>query len=310
MATFLCSALLALQGAALAPAESLTGWWARVRADATDAGAWLALGRAYVGRAAAYHARHAPDGAATAASALDTAAAAFGHAAAHATGAARDTAAAFRVFTWGERAFLVWETEGLEAAATAATPPPDGLRLPAVVAELGENLLRACPPEAILLTGDDADTYGAWFLRFGRGLRPDVLVLPWAIYRADSALRVRVRAELALPRTGDEERDLRLLAGRRPLCASMALDAPPHAVGANRISWQAAALVWLAGPVTTPPVPASDFVFEAARLARDDADPWLAPVLRVYRRAARVVPALCGALDAFRIAGDVGCARP
>src|SRR5438034_10880566 len=50
------------------------------------------------------------------------------------------------------------------------------LRVPPVLDELGENLLRACPAGGVLLTAGDADFYAAWYMRFARGLRPDLLV--------------------------------------------------------------------------------------------------------------------------------------
>src|SRR2546422_3499603 len=50
------------------------------------------------------------------------------------------------------------------------------------------------PPRSTLfpyttLFRSDADFYAAWYMRFARGLRPDLLVLPLAAWRSDAVLR-------------------------------------------------------------------------------------------------------------------------
>ena len=307
MAICLCSVLLALQGPA--PADSLAEWWRRVASDSTDAPAWLALGRAYVARAGAYHVDHVPGGERDAAAALDTASLAFARAAARPPGAARDTALAYAAFTWGETALLAWEVHGIEAVGAADDPAAARLRLPAVLGELAENLLRACPDEGVLLTAGDTDTYASWLLRFGRRLRPDLIIVPLAIWEADPVFRERVAGDLQLPRSAvDEQPDAiwRTLAGRRPICASTAFAAPPLA--AARLGWRAAPLVWVAGPVRRGAAPATDFVFEAARLAHGAGAAWAAEVVAVYRRAAAIAPGLCAPLGEFDLAEATGCA--
>src|SRR5207245_1490490 len=77
---------------------------------------------------------------------------------------------------------------------------PTDLRVPAVLEELGENLLRACPTGGALLTAGDADSYATWYMRFARGLRPDLLVLPLAAWRSDALLRARLARDLQLGR--------------------------------------------------------------------------------------------------------------
>ncbi len=308
MGICLCSALwLALQAVPV-PADSVAEWWRRVRADESDTAGWLALGQAYVTRASSYHVDHAAGGERATRSALDTAAAAFAAAADHATGATRDTALAYGAYTWGEARLLAWELLGIEAVAGAADPAEDGVRLPAVLAELGENLLRACPAEGVLLTAGDADTYSTWLLWLARRLRPDLSVVPLAIWRADAVFRARLADDLLLPpgAAHDPETVWRVLAARRPLCASMAFDEPPLAHA--RLEWRAAPLVWVASAATGA-APAGDFVFEAARLARNQRDPWFEPALGVYRRAAGLVPALCPAFVAFNLGTDTGCVR-
>ena len=307
MAISLCSALLVvLQGPP--PADSVAAWWRRVAADSTDAPAWLALGRAYVVRAGAYHADHAAGGDRVAAFALDTAADAFARAAVRPPGPARDTALAYAAFTWGEAALLAWEVRGIEAFGATDDPVAPRLRLPPVLGELAENLLRACPDEGVLLTASDIDTYATWFLRFGRRLRPDLIIIPLAIWQADAVFRARVAEDLLLPVPAGAAEPAalwRTLAGRRPVCASTAFAAPPLA--AAGLGWRAAPLVWVAGPVRRGAAPATDFVFEAARLAHGAGDAWAADVVAVYRRAAAIAPALCGQLAAFGLAGATGC---
>src|SRR5205809_830132 len=80
------------------------------------------------------------------------------------------------------------------------------LRVPPVLDELGENLLRACPAGGVLLTAGDADFYAAWYMRFARGLRPDLLVLPLAAWRSDAVLRARLMADLKLGHRGGADR--------------------------------------------------------------------------------------------------------
>ena len=310
-----------VQGAA-GGSDSLAELWARVTGDSTDGAAWFRLGHAYVRLSAEYHLHRSPPDTAGARAALDTAdhafarAARWGGAGAGGGRAETDSARVFRVHTWGERAFLAWEQGGVEAAARAWGALPEDLKLPPVLEELGENLLRACPSEGVLLTAGDADSYAASYMRFARRLRPDLLILPLAVWRSDSVFRTRVSQELKLGRAAwgaggesDEHRWLRALVERRPVCASMAFERPPEA--RPRIRWKAHPLVWVAGPdVQEDRVPPRDFVFAALRLALDQGEAWAEPALALYRRAAAETPALCGPLATFGLAGEtVGCRR-
>src|SRR2546430_8785639 len=113
-----------------------------------------------------------------------------------------DSARVFRVGAWAARSWLGWEAGGVKAGVEAWGPLPMDLRVPPVLDELGENLLRACPAGGVLLTAGDADFYAAWYMRFARGLRPDLLVLPLAAWRSDAVLRARLMADLKLGRRG------------------------------------------------------------------------------------------------------------
>ena len=276
MAIFRCSLVLAaLFQAPPSPADTTVVLWARVRADTTDASAWLQLGRAYLGR---------PVGADTAATraALDTADVAIVRALRLGTGALTDSARTFRLFAWGERALLAWRRAGVDAAAETWGHLPEDARLPPALEELGENLLRACPDRGVLVTARDSDTHAASYLRFVRRLRADVTVVPLDLWSGDVT--------------------------RRPVCASMAFERPP---AARRVRWQARPLVWVAGRTkgARDRVPPEDFVFAALRLALDDSSSWVARPVEVYRRAAKEVPALCKGFKAFGIATEVGCRR-
>jgi len=277
------------------PPASLTLLHARIGRDSTDAAAWLLMGREYLGLADEAHGpahRPAADSGWVRA-VLDSADQALVRAAALLGGpgssAAGDSARVLRVGAWSRRARLAWETAGIGAGPRDWGPVPADLRVPAVLEELGENLLRACPMWGVLLTADDADSYAAWYMRFARGLRPDVVVLPLAAWRSDAALRARLGADLRIARrSGDDW---------------LAELARPH------VGWAIRSVLWVAGPLKEQRVPPRDFVFAALRIALDQRDPWAAPALALYARAARATPGLCEAMGTFRVSREVATCR-
>lgn len=202
MGTFLYKAafgLLLLQAPGSQPDSVRAGLWARVAADSTDGPAWLDIGRFYLQLGANYHTHRKPVVTDTvwAHANLDTAQQAFDRAARWSAGTrTADSARVFRVFAFGERAYVDWEASGVAAATLAWHALPEGLRLPPVIEELGENLLRACPHQGLLFTASEIDTEAAWYLRFARGLRPDLVVVPLDRWRGDSVLRNRVLRDL------------------------------------------------------------------------------------------------------------------
>ena len=318
METFLSSALglaaLLQTAAPVPPDDSLTGLRARVVEDSTDGRAWLELGRALARWSATYH-RHAHGAhgdTAWARAVLDSAEESFARAVRLLPGTrAADSAAVHRVSARAERALLVWETRGVEAVPDAwgAEGAADGARLPPVLEELGENLLRGCPRGGVLVTAGELDGDAAGYMRFVRGLRPDLLVIPLAAWRGDSVLRGRVARELKLLRPGRSAGEAALLAvlvERRTLCVSVAFDRPPAI--RRGLRWDTRPLLWVAGPrVREDRVPPRDFVFAAARLATDEHHTWVGPVMALYRRAVRETPALCEALVVYRLREEVGC---
>jgi len=320
MATFLCSAaaLAALLQAPSAPppspSDSLAALRERVARDSLDGAGWLLVGRGYLQLAEEAHGRahRAEADSGWARAALDTAEAALVRAVALAgpvgASAAGDSARVLRVGVWAARSRLTWEEGGIAAALDAWGPLPTDLRVPAVLEELGENLLRACPAGGALLTAGEADSYAAWYMRFARGLRPDLLVLPLAAWRSDALLRARLGRDLKLARRSADDGWLGELAKRRPVCVSMAFERPPDV--RPRVAWAPRSLVWVAGPQGKgPAVPARDFVFAALRVGLDAHDPWADPALGAYTRAARLTRALCEPLATFKVAVEVPACR-
>src|SRR5947208_5636919 len=320
MATFLCSvaALAVLVQAPSSPppspSDSLAALRERVARGSTDGAGWLLVGRGYLQLAEDAHGRahRAEADSAWARAALDTAEGALARAAELAgpvgASAAGDSARVLRVAVWAARSRLTWEESGIAAALDAWGPLPTDLRVPAVLEEPGENLLRACPTGGALLTAGEADSYAAWYMRCARGLRPDLLVLPLAAWRSDALLRARLMADLKLGRRGGADAWLAELVRRRPVCVSMAFDRPPET--RPRIRWETRPLVWVAGPEgKSPRVPPRDFVFGALLVALDASDPMAEPALAAYSRAARATPTLCDALATFKVAADVPTCR-
>lgn len=305
MATFLYNAALGLLLAQSPSADSArAGLWARVAADSTDGPAWLELGRYYLQRNVEYHAhkRPTPVDTALAHATLDTAQLAFERALQWSPGTrTADSARVFRVYTVGERAYVDWEASGSAAATLAWHTLPEALRLPPVLEELGENLLRACPHQGVLFTAGETETQAAWYLRFARGLRPDLVVVPMERWRGDSVLRHRVMREL---RTRDPS--VRGLSQTRAVCASMGFERPPDV--RPSVKWNKRPLVWVAGKESKADrVPARDFVFAALRLAIDEHETWTPPAVALYRRAADNVGDLCKAFETFGVGEEVGC---
>ncbi len=305
MATFLFKAALGLVLVQSPQPDSVrAGLWARVAADSTDGPAWLELGRAYLQRSADYHAHKQPVPVDTsfAHASLDTAQLAFDRAIRWSPGTrTADSARVFRVYAVGERAYVDWEASGTAAATLTWHTLPEALRLPPVLEELGENLLRACPHQGLLFTAGGTDTQAAWYMRFARGLRPDLVIVPMDRWRGDSVLRNRVLRELKT-----RDRSVRGLSQTRAVCASMAFERPPEV--RPSVKWNKRPLVWVTGKESKADrVPARDFVFAALRLAIDEHETWTPPAVALYRRAADNVGDLCKAFETFGVDAEVGC---
>jgi len=149
-------------------------------------------------------------------------------------------------------------------------------------------------------------------MRFARGLRTDLLIIPYAVWTSDAPFRQRLARELRLPRTargsgGDQVgTSIRAFATRRPVCASMGFEKPPEVRPA--VKWNKRPLVWVTGKESKADrVPARDFVFAALRLAIDEHETWTPPAVALYRRAAENVGGLCKAFETFGVVAEVGC---
>ena len=320
MATFLSSALalaVLLQAPAAQPpatgtADSLAALREHLARDSTDGHAWLLLGRVYLQRAADAHEppHHPLDDSARVRALLDTADDALDRAGQRLAPSGStpdgDSARVLRVEAWSARSRLAWEERGINVGPQEWGPVPLDLKMPPVLDELGENLLRACPMWGVLLTANAVESDAAWYMRFARGLRPDLLTVPLVAWRRDSVLRGRIAADLKLPRHRDPDATLAELAKRRPVCVTVTLERPPG----PRIGWSKRPLVWVAGPhLKDDRVPPRDFVFAALRLALDDNDSWAPPALALYASAARATPALCEALKTFRLTNEIPSCR-
>src|SRR5207253_11231723 len=247
MATFLSSALalaVLLQAPAAQPpatgtADSLAPLREHLARDSTDGHAWLLLGRLYLQRAADAHEppHHPLDDSARVRALLDTTDDALDRAgrllAPSGPTPDGDSARVLRVGAWSARSRLAWEEKGINVGPQEWGPVPLDLKMPPVLDELGENLLRACPMWGVLFTANEADSYAAWYMRFARGLRPDLLTVPLAAWRSDSVLRARIATDLKLARHRDPDVALGELAKRRPVCVTVGVDRPP----APRIGW-------------------------------------------------------------------------
>ncbi len=309
MGTFLYSVLAAalLQGTVGASRDTTDSL--RSRADSIDPRAALAVARAYLARWEAVRATRGPIDTVAARVARDSADDALAQAVAMfgapGTSPAGDSARVLRVAEWSARALDAWTAKGLGAGTEVWGPLPSDLRLTPVLEELGENLLRTCPQDGILLTGSGADFLAAWYMRFARGLRPDLVVMPLSLWEENDAFRARAARDLRLGRDADRGRVVEALAERRPVCASMGLEAPP-----GRLHWHAWPLVWVAGPHSKDKgVSPDDFVFAALELGIAGGDPWAESALAIYNRAAGVTPALCAALAVFQVSGTPRCRR-
>ena len=297
------------QGSSTVPQhDSLASPRDRVARDPGDGHAWAALGRTYLGLLTADRGTR-PD-TVWAYAVLDSADHALARAGAR-LGAVGvnpegDSARVLRVQVWSEWALIVWEVAGFNRGVEVWGPVPLDLRLSPVLQELGENLLRACPPHGVLLTAGASDSYGAWYMRYVRGLRPDILVVPLAVWRGDPGFRVRAATDLRLSPAGRGDGWLAALVARRPACISMGFERPPI-----HVRWTARPLVWVAGPhAGDNRVPPRDFVFAALKMALDDHDPWARSALVLYARAARTTRELCEGLATFNVAdASTGCRR-
>src|SRR3989442_1169575 len=192
MATSLCSALVlaALLQAPPPPTpsgDSLLALRARLARDSTDGRAGLGLGRLYLQLAEDAHGppHRALEDSAAVRALLDSSDDALARAgqllAPSGSTPDGDSARVLRVGAWSARSRLAWDEKGINVGPQEWGPVPLDLKVPPVLEELGENLLRACPMWGVLfaalrLAPDNPDAWAppalALYARAARATPP------------------------------------------------------------------------------------------------------------------------------------------
>jgi hypothetical protein len=270
-------------------ATDMLGRYLAVAPD--DGRAWIQLGRFYRLDARDWHlAGHSgdPDGQLY----LDLAGVAFDQG----IRLAVDSAVLLRGLVEMDRAILILEDSGWAAA--AGRLPESDLRLPAIVSELGANLLGSCPVNGILVTGSEIEAVAAWYALVQGRLRGDLVLLRTDLYARDADYRRRMaeamRVDPALPVRGA----LASVSAERPLCLTPGADTAAAAI-------ERAAPVRLVRVLGAPAEPGAEPLSftEIILASRQGGSVWMRDVLAVYAAAAANNSVLCGSL--VLLAGDL-----
>lgn len=262
-----------------------TEYLGRYLATAPDDGrAWLALGRFYLMDARDWHARgHA--GVPDASMVLDFAVTALEQA----VRLQVDSGEVLRDEAEVARALLVTEDSGWDIArADWGDASANDPALPAIVTELGANLVNSCPQGGVLLTGSDLENLAVWNAILSAHRRTDIIPVVPRLYATDA----RYRASLARALSVDPGLGIRTamtqVAAHRAVCATPLADSAAIPVGHATV----VRLVRVTGPDT---VAAPDYLAFTAFIAtaRAGRSVWLPDVTRSYAAAAGDNPALC-----------------
>ena len=265
-------------------ATDMLGRYLAVAPD--DGRAWLQLGRFYRLDARDWHlAGHSgdPDGQLY----LDLAGVAFDQG----IRLAVDSAVLLRGMVEMDRAILIIEDSGWGAA--AARPPESRVPLPAIVAELGSNLLGSCPADGILITGSELEAVAAWYARVG-GLRADLVLLRTDLYARDGAYRRRMAEAMRVDPSLPVQNALAAVAAARPVCLTPGADTAVALVE----SAAPMRLVRVLGRGAEPgaaPLSFTEIILES----RQGGSVWMRDVLAVYAAAATHNSILCSSLVIF-----------
>ncbi len=270
-------------------ATDMLGRYLAVAPD--DGRAWLQLGRFYRLDARDWHlAGHSgdPDGELY----LDLAGAAFDQG----IRLAVDSAVLLRGIVEMDRAILILEDSGWAAAASRR--PEARIPLPAIVSELGANLLGSCPVDGILVTGSELEAVAAWYALADARLRADLVLLRTDLYASDANYRRRMADAMRVDPSLPVRNALMAVAERRTLCLTPGADTAAASV-------ERAAplrLVRVIGPGAEPggaPLSFTEIILES----RQGGSVWMRDVLAVYAAAAGHNSVLCGSL--VLLAGDL-----
>ncbi|MGH7511839.1 MAG: hypothetical protein ACREOQ_02835, partial [Gemmatimonadales bacterium] len=160
--------------------------------------------------------------------------------------------------------------------------------LPAIVTELGANLVNSCPQGGVLLTGSDLENLAVWNAILAAHRRPDLTPIIPRLYATDARYRASLAHALAVDTALGIRAAMTEVATHRAVCATPLADSAAIPVG----SVTAVRLVRVSGPDT---VAAPDYLAFTAFLAtaRAGRSVWLADVMRSYATAARENPQLC-----------------
>ncbi len=249
-----------------------------------DGNAWFQLGRFYLLNARDWHKRgHTGEPPVTlyldfAATALD-----------QAVRLVVDSGVVFRAMVELDRTLVFVEDSGWEAA-RARRQRPDVLRIPDYLAELGNNLLRSCPANGVLVTGSDLETLAVWYAALEEGHRPDVQPVEPGWYSSDSLYRRQMASALDVDASWPASRALAAASSRRPLCLSPLGDSSlvPGPFAPVR-------LVRVTGPARSP-TPDVLTITEFIAFEQRGTSVWAAHVRAIYSAAARYNALLCGGL--------------
>jgi hypothetical protein len=263
-------------------ATDMLGRYLAVAPD--DGRAWLQLGRFYRLDARDWHlAGHSgdPDGQLY----LDLAGVAFDQG----IRLAVDSAVLLRGMVEMDRAILMLEDSGWAAA--SGRSPESRVSLPAIVVELGANLLGSCPNNGVLVTGSELEAVAAWYALVERRLRADLVLLRTDLYASDANYRRRMAEAMRVDPSLPVRNALSVVAETRALCLTPGADTAAASIE------QAAPLrlVRVLGRVEEPgavPLSFTEIILES----RQGRSVWMREVLAVYASAAAHNSVLCGSL--------------
>lgn len=267
----------------------------------TDGRAWLYLGRIYLADAQRWHREgHLVEPSGTLL--LDFAGAAFEQS----QQLLADSGNVHRVLVAVERTTNRIEALGWLAAVGPGLPA-DELPLPALLGELGRNLLASCPRGGVLVTGSMVETAATWGVRLLEGTRPDLLLLRPDLYAWDARYRTEMARALDVDSTADLPIALLRASVNRPICLTPTVDS----LTAPALEWRAVRMVLTAGPAAIKgEEQLSTHYFGRVGLA---GSVWGEAVRDVYDLAARRNHSLCqtlfGGSDAQGLPTIASCPR-